>query len=164
MNYSLRAYSRHRKSLGLPGGTLYAVQKALRDGRIRALPDGTIDPAQADADWLANTDEGHRRGAGIREPLSADLQEARRKREHFAAEQARMNYEAKAGRMVSRVEVAAAIWRAIHIAEQRLLALPARLAPMVVGLELDTLERLLGSEIRRELEELVEEMRSKVAI
>jgi hypothetical protein len=55
------AYARHRKALGLPGGTHVAVLKALRAGRIEAEPDGTIDPAKADAAWNANTDAGRRR-------------------------------------------------------------------------------------------------------
>ena len=32
-----------------------AVKKAIDTGRIRPLPDGTIDPVAADAQWAANT-------------------------------------------------------------------------------------------------------------
>lgn len=47
---SLRAYARSRKERGLPGGTLSAVQKAIKAGRIFAV-DGGIDPNDADARW-----------------------------------------------------------------------------------------------------------------
>jgi hypothetical protein len=47
MGLSLRGYAKHR------GCRLFAVQKACRSGRIPVLPDGTIDPAAADAAWDA---------------------------------------------------------------------------------------------------------------
>jgi hypothetical protein len=47
MGLSIRAYARHR------GVSHTAVRKALRAGRIAALPDGTIDPAVADVAWNA---------------------------------------------------------------------------------------------------------------
>ena len=49
MGLSIRAYARRR------GVTDTAVHKAIRSGRITALPDGTIDPDQADAQWERNT-------------------------------------------------------------------------------------------------------------
>ncbi|MDD2810039.1 elements of external origin [Rhodoferax sp.] len=49
MGLSIRAYARHR------GVTDTAVHKAIRSGRINPLPDGTIDPDQADAQWERNT-------------------------------------------------------------------------------------------------------------
>ncbi len=50
MGISRRAYARHR------GVVESAVRKAIASGRITTLPDGTIDPARADADWRAQTD------------------------------------------------------------------------------------------------------------
>ena len=49
MGLSIRAYARHR------GVTDTAVHKAIRSGRIEALPDGTIDSDLADAQWARNT-------------------------------------------------------------------------------------------------------------
>ena len=54
MALSARAYARHR------GVSHTAVQKALRAGRITALPDGTINPEVADQAWNA---AGRSRGA-----------------------------------------------------------------------------------------------------
>ena len=49
MGLSIRAYARHR------GVSHVAVKKAIDTGRITALPDGTIDPEVADAQWAQNT-------------------------------------------------------------------------------------------------------------
>lgn len=49
MGLSIRAYARHR------GVSHVAVKKAIDTGRISQLPDGTIDPVVADAQWAANT-------------------------------------------------------------------------------------------------------------
>ena len=45
MGLSIRAYARHR------GVSHVAVKKAIDTGRITQLPDGTIDPVVADAQW-----------------------------------------------------------------------------------------------------------------
>ena len=49
MGLSIRAYARHR------GVSHVAVKKAIDTGRITPLPDGTIDPEAADAQWAQNT-------------------------------------------------------------------------------------------------------------
>ena len=49
MGISIREYARQR------GVSHVAVQKAIKAGRITPLADGTIDMAQADKDWKANT-------------------------------------------------------------------------------------------------------------
>jgi hypothetical protein len=49
MGLSIRAYARHR------GVSHVAVKKAIDTRRISQLPDGTIDPVVADAQWAANT-------------------------------------------------------------------------------------------------------------
>lgn len=63
MGLSRRAYARHRKDLGLIGGTDAAVRKAITAGRIDVEPDGTINPAKADAQWAASTDKNKVRSA-----------------------------------------------------------------------------------------------------
>jgi hypothetical protein len=49
MGLSIRAYARHR------GVSHVAVKKAIDTGRITPLPDGTIEPDAADAQWAQNT-------------------------------------------------------------------------------------------------------------
>ena len=57
MGLSIRAYARHR------GVSHVAVKKAIDTGRITALPDGTIDPDTADAQWAQNTLQPRRAAA-----------------------------------------------------------------------------------------------------
>lgn len=56
MGLSIRQYAVHR------GCSHTAVRKALAAGRITALEDGSIDPAQADREWAAKTDPALQRG------------------------------------------------------------------------------------------------------
>jgi hypothetical protein len=63
MGLSIRAYARHR------GVSHVAVKKAIDTGRITPLPDGTIDPVAADAQWAANT-------APTRRSMAAEPREA----------------------------------------------------------------------------------------
>lgn len=63
MGLSIRAYARHR------GVSHVAVKKAIDTGRISQLPDGTIDPVVADAQWAANT-------APTRRSVAAEPKEA----------------------------------------------------------------------------------------
>jgi hypothetical protein len=58
MGLSIRAYARHR------GVSHVAVKKAIDTGRITPLPDGTIDPVAADAQWAANTTPSRRSVTG----------------------------------------------------------------------------------------------------
>jgi len=62
MNGSLRAYAAHRKAAGLPGATLAAVQKALKNQRITRAADGSIDFERADREWLEHSDQSKFRG------------------------------------------------------------------------------------------------------
>jgi len=58
MGLSIRAYARHR------GVSHVAVKKAIDTGRITPLPDGTIEPVVADAQWAANTTPNRRSVTG----------------------------------------------------------------------------------------------------
>ena len=52
---SIRAYAAHRKAMGLPGGSKYAVERAIKSKRISRNHRGKINPAVADIEWAANT-------------------------------------------------------------------------------------------------------------
>ena len=66
MGVSLREYARRR------GVSHVAVMKAIRAGRLTAEPDGTLDPAKADAQWDARTDPARRAEPPEDEPAQAD--------------------------------------------------------------------------------------------
>jgi hypothetical protein len=61
---SVRAYARHRRALGLPGGTHQSVRKAIERQRIAVASDGVIDFAEADKQWESNT--MHAKGPALR--------------------------------------------------------------------------------------------------
>lgn len=61
MPLSLRAYAKHR------GVSLAAVQKAIKSGRIKTLPDGKVDPELADSQWKLRT-----RASMQKRPLVSD--------------------------------------------------------------------------------------------
>jgi hypothetical protein len=60
MGVSRRSYAAQR------GVSEAAVRKAIATGRITTLPDGTIDPDRADAEWGAQTDPAKQRGLHAR--------------------------------------------------------------------------------------------------
>ena len=60
MGLSIRAYARHR------GVSHVAVKKAIDTGRITPLPDGTIDPDVADAQWAQNTLQTRKTAAPVK--------------------------------------------------------------------------------------------------
>ena len=55
MGVSRRSYAAQR------GVSEAAVRKAIATGRITTLPDGTIDPTRADAEWGVPTDRATQR-------------------------------------------------------------------------------------------------------
>ena len=65
MGVSRRSYAAQR------GVSEAAVRKAIATGRITTLPDGTIDPDRADAEWGAQTDPAKQRGQHARQ-MGAD--------------------------------------------------------------------------------------------
>ena len=62
MGLSIRAYAQHR------GVSHTAVAKAIKAGRISKEPDGTIDPAKADAQWVRNTLPSQNLNTGASKP------------------------------------------------------------------------------------------------
>jgi hypothetical protein len=71
-SFTLRQYAAHRRAAGLPGGSLSAVQKALRAGRIVANR-GRINPEAADHQWAQNTNPAYQRlTAELVPPAGAD--------------------------------------------------------------------------------------------
>ena len=156
------------------GVSRQAVSLAVRDGRIPTTEGGKIDPRVADRQWRANTDEakprnsvsGHpRAGAGRPEaepenghakgPSYAQL---RAVREGYEARLKRLEYEERMGRLVSREAVKAQWFKLARRANELLLALPDRLAP-VLAPEMPQAEvhRILNAEIRGACEELSRE-------
>jgi hypothetical protein len=144
----------------LRGVALSAVQKAVATKRITLNPDGTIDPATANAEWERNTFAGRtlhsagnrpqavppapraapqRGGLGTpsqpevsNDPVAAYLR-ARAVSETFKAKTAQLEYEERAGKLIQATKAGeyAVQWSAI--VGDALSAYPDRVAPLVAA-------------------------------
>jgi len=120
MSMSLRAYARHR------GVALSAVQKAIASGRIHPEPDGSIDPIKADAQWDRHTRTAQpttprvttARPPPVSQPAApppmpqasddargVDYHKARAVRETYSARLAKLEFEERTGKLISKDEV-----------------------------------------------------------
>jgi hypothetical protein len=151
---SARAYAQRR------GVSHTAVGKAIRTGRIALLPDGSIDPAAADRQWAANTDETkssnsvsgsprHRRDpaqpsapAGADTPTSPAIADAgsgsgytknRTAREGYTALLTKLKYEREAGESVKVGDVRQAAFADAKRLQGVARALPEQLSGELVG-------------------------------
>jgi hypothetical protein len=156
---SLRAYAKHR------GVSLAAVQKAIRSGRIATTSDGMIDSDQADAEWKAKTRPGQRRAerapSATREqaeaPVSGGLDyfRARAIRENYLARLAKIEFEEKTAKLISRDEVQVAAFTKARTVRDNLLNIPDRLAATLAAeADPDKIHQTLTGEIRKALDEL----------
>ncbi len=167
---SLRAYARHRRRHGLPGGNLSAVQKAIKTCRISAIG-GKIDAEVADIQWDRNTDaaQQQRGGAQASPAARADDEEKspgpsegqlNRLREAARADAARadlLEYELgiKRGGLLPVEDVRKAAFEKARMARDQLMSIPDRLGPLIAA-ETDPakVHEMLTRELRRVCEEL----------
>ena len=158
---SLRAYARHR------GVSLTAVQKAIHSGRITPTADGKIDSDRADTEWKAKTRPGQRQAKpappATREPEHAeapvagglDYFRARAVRENYLARLAKIEFEEKTAKLISRDEVQVAAFTKGRTARDNLLNIPDRLAATLAAeSDADKVHQILTGEIRKALDEL----------
>ncbi len=170
---SIRAYARHR------GVSDTAVRKAIEAGRITPNADGTINAAQADAQWSKNTDAAQQRGkhkpvsneaiAGIRETLGESagafepkgggttLLQAKTANEVLKAHTNRVRLARLKGELVNRDQAVAHVFKMARAERDAWLNWPARVAAqMAADLNADghTLHVLLEKAVRNHLIEL----------
>ena len=175
---SLRAYARHRNV------SLRAVQKAIASGRIERSADGRVDVEAADATWESRTaprpgavSQNH--APSTPEPPAVnqvpreatsqpqfepraemspgggiDYSRARAVRESYLARLAKIEFEERSGKLVSRDEVQIAAHNKYRIFRDAMLNIPDRVAA-VLAAEADAakVHTVLVEEIRRALEE-----------
>jgi hypothetical protein len=161
---SLRGYAKHR------GMSLKAVQKAIQSGRIRTTADGKIDPAQADADWERNTGPKAQKTIAVSSPVTRpvppppepmagglDYARARAVRENYLARLAKIEFEERSGKLISRDEVQVAAFNRFRTFRDGMLNIPDRVAA-VLAAETDTakVHGLLTTEIRKALHEFAD--------
>lgn len=178
MSMSLRAYARHR------GVALSAVQKAIATGRIHPEPDGGIDPAKADAQWDRHTRTAQPttpRATTTRPPpvtqhasqpapppsmpqasddaRGVDYHKARAVRETYSARLAKLEFEERTGKLISKDEVDIKYFQLARQLRDRMQQIPRKVAPEIVALvvadpDVRGVTDILDVAIREALEDL----------
>lgn len=152
---SIRAYAKHR------GVSDAAVRRAIDDKRITLLPDGQIDPEIADKEWDENTDKRFQpkpAASPVPEPSTGiSLQKSRANKELFEALLKKLEYEEKSGKLVEIAKVELEAFAAARVARDRLLLIPDRVAPIIIGqTDMYEIKRVLREEIIRSLQNLTD--------
>lgn len=165
----LRKYARHRELRGLPGGTLRAVQVAIKTGRLSTslTTDGKRirSAAKADEEWVGSTKAdmapltgptGPQNGAAKPTngaPPVNELAAARTRSEAAKAELAEIELAVKRGELISARDIEARLADVFLRCRTRLLGIPSRLReqdPTLSGKQVVLVEAL----IREALKEL----------
>ena len=153
MSMSLRAYARHR------GVALSAVQKAIATGRIHPEPDGSIDPAKADAQWDRHTRTAqpttprvtttrpppvtqHASQPAPPPPMpqasddarGVDYHKARAVRETYSARLAKLEFEERTAKLIRKDEVDIKYFQLARQLRDRMQQIPRKVAPEIVAL------------------------------
>lgn len=173
---SLNAYAAQR------GVTQEAVRLAVKDGRLAksiTYVNGKpkiADAVMADKEWAENTDQSkprnritgdpkHRRAPGeatkamensiVSGTNGPSYAQSRAIREAYQARLAKLEFEEKSGKLVSRDDVRVAAFNAARKARDSLLSIPDRIAPILAGITDDReVHRILTDEIRRVCSEM----------
>jgi phage terminase Nu1 subunit (DNA packaging protein) len=157
------------------GCSKQAVSKAVKAGRL-TLIDGRIDPEIADREWARNTDpDQQQRGApeqfevtqqrvqasaqqpsaGERDPGDPMLVEAKARTEKLRADLLEIEIREKRGELVDADQVRRVQFNLARSTRNALLALPARLAPLLAPIgDASEVERHLEAEIRKICQQL----------
>ena len=174
MGLSIRDYAKHR------GVSPPAVLKAIRSGRISQEPDGTIDPVKADSAWDRNTNPAQQRKPKTAQPTppaqavtptspaqavtpmakppsAPNYQASRAVKETYSARLAKLEYEKRSEKLISRDEVKIEAFNLGRRVRDRLMNIPHRMGA-VLAAETDAahIEHLIEDELRIALEELPE--------
>ena len=160
MGLSGRGYARHRKELGLSGGSETGVRKALAEGRISLEPDGSIDPAKADALWGANSSRSPADGTTPRANGNgqvSDLTRVRIEKLGLDSQKAQLAVGRLRGELVDRERAHRTVFAAFRQEWEASQAWPPRVAPVLAAeLEVDegVLLRILKEYVDEHLREL----------
>lgn len=153
-----------------------ALKKAGRlvlDERGQVLVEASIQRINETAD--PNRDDVAARWAAERQPVAAteppeeepapgghDYQKSRAQKEHYLAEQARIQFERDISKLVEKSEVEAAVGDLVTAFRQALENLPHRTAPELVGKDLDQIRATLKQEVHGALADMEREFTKRL--
>ena len=147
MLLSRREYAAHR------GVTVAAVQKAVETGRI-SLIDGKIDPEKADKEWAEFSNPAYNT-PHTSDSSSNPYQKSKIMKTTYDAMLKKLEYEERAGKLVSRAQVESDIFAASRATRDHLLMIPKRVAPRIIGQNsISEIEYILKQEITSALANL----------
>ena len=147
MLLSRREYAAHR------GVAVSAVQKAIEAGRI-TLTDGKIDPEKADKEWTENTNPAYNTPR-TDDGFSSSYHKSKMMKSTYDAMLKKLEYEERAGKLISRAQVESDAFAAARTARDHLLMIPKRVAPRIIGLKnISDIEYILKQEITSALANL----------
>lgn len=145
-------------------------------GRLVLTSDGKVDvdasKARIAETSAMNRDDVSQRWANQRDtdnevsgdPLTANrFQNARATKEFYAAELSRLEFERKCGKLLETFEVENAISEFVGFFRQQVENLPYRVAPELVGKDLDTIRAVLKQEMHGYLKELDDGLTARIA-
>jgi hypothetical protein len=168
MQETIYGYAKHRKELGLSGGTRGAVQKAIKTGRITKGADGRIDVNRADRDWEKNLNQRKRHQSitpilttkSSEAPSAATDEtflEAQRQHEWLKVQKEEMELRKRRGELLEKQEAEEKWSKLLTAFRNRMGIIPDNLAPRVAVLN-DVLEcrTLIEREVRQVLTALSE--------
>jgi hypothetical protein len=148
MLLSIRGYARYK------GVSDAAVRKAIGAGRITTL-DGKIDPSVADRQWNMNTNPAQSKQPFDDGSPSSSYNFSRAKKETYEALLKKLEYEEKLGKLVSIEQMEVESFNAARIARDKLLSIPDRIVPLLVGkTDIHEIKEILRKEINESLENL----------
>jgi hypothetical protein len=171
MGVSAREYARMR------GVSHVAVLKALKTGRISKDPDGTIDPARANASWEAESDPARKRApkpptAPVRAPApipppagpspqtaGTSFTQARTLHEIAKAQRARLQVDRLKEEVVDRARASALVFKLARQERDAWVNWPGRVAALMaadLGIDPHTLQKTLETHVRAHLAELAD--------
>lgn len=95
-------------------------------------------------------------------PSGHDYHKARAQKEHYFAEQARIDYERAIGKLIEKADAAAAIEDVTSVIRQSLENMPHRTAQELVGKDLDAIRATLKQEIHNALADMEREFSKRI--
>ena len=122
MGMSQRAYARHR------GLSEAAVRKAIKAGRISAMPDGTIDQVTADRQWEGNTNPRMGSEGAASQSTSGSLLQARAVHEVVKVQTSKVRLSKLRGDLIDRNQVVSQVFRLARTERDAWLNWPTRVA------------------------------------
>lgn len=149
---SIRAFAK------LDGCSDALVRKGLKQGRLIAFDDGSVDPSLAKTPWReGNRANGGAQGAQDGETKSEPLvsfMEAQRRKENYLARLRQLEFEIKSGRLVDAEAAKKTTFDLARGERDALLNWPARVSPLIAA-DLGVDQVKLGVALERHVREFL---------